>query len=151
MMADAFAPAPPTLPLLPAWRVWTAEAAPEVASGGAPFPLFEDIRGEFLSAAVVDREFDAVLTPGGPRAKAMEDEALANAEFIDAANEAAEWLGLQDEVLEIRITTREQVQFIRPFDPQGSMYLYVSFDKEKGKYFDLAHMRIKMIELAFGL
>ncbi len=30
-------------------------------------------------------------------------------------------------------------------------YADLAFDKDKGKYFDLAHMRIKMIELAFGL
>lgn len=149
MMADTFVPAAPTLSLLPSWRVWTAESAS--VSAPSAFPLFDDIRSEFQAAAVVDREFDAVLTPGGEDGKAMEAAAKANADLVDAANEAAEWLGLQDEVLEIRITTKQQVQVIRPFDADGSIYLYVAFDKDKGKYFDLAHMRIKMIELAFGL
>jgi hypothetical protein len=149
MMADTFVPAAPALSLLPSWRVWTAES--DTASAPSAFPLFDDIRSEFQAAAVVDREFDAVLTPGGEDGEAMEAAARSNAELVDAANEAAEWLGLHDEILEIRVTTKQQIEVIRPFDPNGSLYLYVAFDKDKGKYFDLAHMRIKMIELAFGL
>jgi hypothetical protein len=81
----------------------------------------------------------------------MKSEALANVDVVDTAAQVALWLGSEDEVMEIRITTRTQVQVVRPYDSAGSMYLYVAFDKEKGKYFDLAQMRVKMIELAFGL
>lgn len=135
-------------------RVQQVAHVPSGAGGttqGAAFPLFEDIRGEFLTAAVVDRGFGATLTPGGAGARAMETEALAQAPFLDAANETVRWLALDDEILEIRVATKTQVEIIRSFDSDGSIYLYAAFDPEKGRYFDLVQMRMKMIELAFGL
>lgn len=155
MIADAFTPSARSLPVLSLWRgrksVAQGRAEAEGRSPPSTFPLFDEIKDEFLAAALVDQDFEVALTPESPRAKEMETEALANAAVLETVRDAAEWLGLDDEVMEIRISLKDKVEFIRPLDPKGSMYLYAALDKERGKYFDMARMRLRMIELAFGL
>lgn len=126
------------------------QPAPDPAPSSC-FPLFRDIEGEFVAAAVVDRGCDTVLTPGGEGDPSMKDEALASAPMLDATIQAADWLELDDDVVEIRVSMKDRVHYIRPIDPEGSMFLYVALDKAKGQYFDTAQMRIRMIELAFGI
>jgi len=130
---------------------------PASSRDGAPngeaetFPLFRDIKGEFISAAVVDRPSEVVLTPGGVRGPRMEAEAQANGAMLDAVVSMAGWVSPGDEVMEVCVVMGNRVDCLRLIDAAADMYLYVSLDKAKGQYLDTARMRVDMVELAFGV
>lgn len=127
----------------------TPEAAVPAVNG--EFPLFREMYDEFVAVALGDTELVGVLAPGDAKGAVGRLEALAQAEVVQVVAEEAEWLAQDDEIIEIRVSMRDRVEYLRPVDPLGVIFLYVVFDKAKGRYLDLAAARVRMAELAFGL
>lgn len=126
-------------------------SAVAVSSTVNDFPSFDDIREEFIAVALVDRELNTALMPSGGNQAVVQAEALAQGEVVRAVARAMEWLEQDDEIVEIRFTLGWRVEYIRPIDALGVMFLFVVLDKVTGQYFEIGRGRVRMAELAFGL
>ena len=125
-------------------------------SAPAPQPaaepnLFDQLRGEVVSAAVVDLNAGEVDMAEGEDLDAVEEDARAHAELLRSYVTGARSLDLDSDILEIRIETSTGVDVIRPVASRREEALHVHLDRRQGRFLDMTYLRVQMVELALGI
>ncbi len=122
----------------------------------APLPeaepsLFAQLRGEVVSAAVVDLGAGEVDVAEGEDLDLVDEDARAHAELLQSYVKGARSLDLDSDVFEIRIETSTGVDVIRPVASHREEVLHVHLDRRQGQFLDMTYLRVQMVELALGI
>lgn len=127
------------------WRHRQSKAAVEAVHD----PMFDGLLDEFLAACLVDSDSGVAITSGGRAKGKAEAEAMANAEVLRAGVQAIEMLAPDDEIEDIVMTVGKQLHVLRPLDPKGSMFVYVTLDRKRAGM-QTARVTARDLERAFA-